>query len=183
MLEMKSRHILDKDSKCCLCGTELAKNEEAYGGYLQESSDMLLLCDRCECLESSIPSLLLGKGGTDLLNALLDINYLKCDCGADITDVKYRISKDTITVKCSKCGKKTEFPITREALLSYMLSNDGNYGINILNTDDMLNDTEDEETEDDFSYLFTDEELAKYTDDYTPDISFRATKGATNSLN
>lgn len=162
MLELKSRILLDNDQNCSLCGTRLELGKEAHKGYIVDSQESKILCERCSCIDDYYNELDLSAD-TDLLSVLCDIDYLKCDCGADIENLIFKfMDKDTIRTTCSVCGSVKDHDISLESLEDYFIEHSDRFDVIDTDVYDGLDDYEEYDEYEDY---------AKYTEDYIPELS------------
>lgn len=166
MLEFSGRIRMDNEARCALCDKRLPCGSEAYQGFIPDSSESKYLCERCACIDENYSELDLSVEPT-LLSVLSDLtDFFTCDCGRTSDDFSYKeIDENTIEVTCP-CGKVQTYKVDLESLEDFFLAHSDIYG--------KIEDEDDEdEDEDDFDPDYddyTEEELAKYTDDYIPDM-------------
>lgn len=159
MLELRSRILLDNDEQCDLCGSRLPLGTEAHKGYIVDSQESRILCERCACIDGYVSDLDLSIE-TDLISVLCDIGYFKCECGGECDDLKFNIVDDsTVKVTCTKCGASKDCDVSLEALEDYFIDNM-----------DKFNPIPEEDDEYEEYDKYADEyNYNKYTEDYIPD--------------
>lgn len=165
-MEMKTRIVLLNDEECCLCGKRLPIDTEAYMGYIEESPEERVLCERCSVIDDNYTELDLSID-TDLLSVLYEIGYFNCECGSDTVTLKLTNNEDKVIAVCKHCGKEKEFSIDEESLERFFIANSDKFGAIDYEAED--------EDEDYIDEGYTEEEIEKYTDDYCPDTSYMRT--------